>query len=649
MTFNIIKKHSKKFVILVLLVLAVIVTALYFLISHFIPKKNTPVENTITSSETYNKDAVNKAFVSSGIQTKTVEPFQNNQNDIVYNSINIIKDNFENFINTYFPILDVNLMNKMLKDNYNINKTMQEILNENSNISLTPYVNLLQTMTRSFITLIGNKTDTILCGLGIITILKLDIPLKFYYLNDYEQNNDFIIYIIPSTFDITKLTNTNSEIQNINNFTDVKSLDRPYKLGINQLNIYLIKDLILSAKNKNTTSSALEISEQEIDNVVQIFINNREPVLKYLRLLLLGPFIKLYNNTDLTASSKIAVDLDELSTPNKYFTSEMTPYLPPRENASQYHQMFNFIFSNYQNASQNQPARTMTSQYTTQSTAPIIRSPTISANTNNLNIIKLYSEENFTGNVKQYDISSANDFFNSYSENLPKLSVYDSNDGAPPKSIKFEEPVDYNYIIELYYVYSDNSDGTITMLSSSNVNSINTKTNYNENNNVSTTVTGILKNIFVYKQQNQPQNAPYLATPTMQIIPASTITALSNPTQTDIIKLYSDINFTGFVKIFNVMSANIQSYNTPVLSIYNSEIDPIPPKSLEIIQPVNNTTTVSNYNYYIILNYVYSDGATVGMIQYNSLNSIELTQTATLNGIQKIATLKNIFVYKQNN
>ena len=192
--------------------------------------------------------------------------------------------------------------------------------------------------------------------------------------------------------------------------------------------------------------------------------------------------------------------------------------------------MFNFIFNNYQNASQNQPTRTMS----VLSTSFIIRSPTISANTNTLDIIKLYSEENFTGNVKQYDISSANDFFNSYSENIPKLSIYDSNDGAPPKSIKFEEPADYNYIIELYYVYSDNSDGTITMLSSSNVNSINTKTNYNENNNISTTVTGILKNIFVYKQQNQQQNAPYLATPTMQIIPAFTITALSNPTQTDI-------------------------------------------------------------------------------------------------------------------
>ena len=323
MTFGLIKKclKSKKCVYAIIAICLIALIGLIGIIIYTTVSsnlsKNKPIENTITttSSQTYNKDAVNKALIGSGIQTKTAEHFQNNQNDIVYNSINIIKDNFESFINTYFPILDVNLMNKMLKDDYNVNKTMQEILNENSNISLLPYVNLIQTMTRSFITLIGNKTDAILCGLGMITILKLDIPLKFYYLNDYEQNNDFIIYIIPSSFDITKLTNTNSEIQNINNFTDIKKLDIPYKLGINQLNRYLIKGLILSAKNKNTTSSVLEISEQEIDNVVQIFRNNRESVLKYIRLFLLGPIIKLYNNADLTASSKIVVDLDELFIP----------------------------------------------------------------------------------------------------------------------------------------------------------------------------------------------------------------------------------------------------------------------------------------------------------------------------------------------
>jgi hypothetical protein len=137
--------------------------------------------------------------------------------------------------------------------------------------------------------------------------------------------------------------------------------------------------------------------------------------------------------------------------------------------------------------------------------------------------------------------------------------------------------------------------------------------------------------------------------PTTSIINGPTITALSDVSQTDIIKLYNDINLTGSIKIFNVISAN--SINiSPVLSIYDSTIDTIPPKSLEIIQPLNNQTSVSNYNYYIGLKYVFSDNSNYVLYEYNSLNSIELTKTLNIsNGTPLTGNLRNIFVYKQIN
>ena len=343
--------------------------------------------------------------------------------------------------------------------------------------------------------ILDNSTDIILCGLGIILLNKINIPnTKYYYLEDYEQMNDFIIYITPSSYDVAKITSTN---------TDIKYNDEPnsnielYKIGLKRVGRIQFKNMIIQ-KLKNPANA--NVSEEEIDNVANIFKSNKQYVLKYGRLYLIGPLIRINNGVDLTESSKIVADLSDLFIPEKYFSKDMTPFLPRSESTilSSIARTINFLGKNVVPGLADR-------QYSPPTTIaiPTISAPIITAqpDTTQPDIIKLYSEENYTGSVKIFDISSANNVTNGNYSSVPGLSVYDYNrDPNPPKSIQFEQPTETTeYVVVLNFAFSDNTNSKLNItypLGSITNPPPFTKTNID---NTKTVVTGRLSNILVYK------------------------------------------------------------------------------------------------------------------------------------------------------
>ena len=115
--------HMSISIPVILFIAAVVFPIVYFLLS----KKT---ENT---TDSYDKAAINNALIGAGINTKK-ENFQDSA--IVYNSVDKIKNNFETFITTYFPFLDIKIMNDMLKNDYGVNKTIKEIISEHPDANL---------------------------------------------------------------------------------------------------------------------------------------------------------------------------------------------------------------------------------------------------------------------------------------------------------------------------------------------------------------------------------------------------------------------------------------------------------------------------------------------------------------------------------
>jgi hypothetical protein len=476
------------------IILAIIIVIILSIV--FTKKSSSTPEPTTSAS--YNKPVVDAAIASSGIKT-TTDNFQNNfQNNLVYDSADKIKQNFTAFMNTYYPNIDINKMNQMLKEDYGINKTIQEIINDHPDVYLTNYLIQIAGLSGFYNMTLDNPTDTILSGLGYITIMKLTIPentYDLYYLNDYDQVKDFVVYYIPPSFDKTKITNTNNEIEFIETRAGNSSLylNKPYKVGFNNKNKdTIIKSIVRANEKMGKTVSS--ITEPDINNFLNIFKANKDAILKYVRLTLIAPFIKLHINTNLTDSSKVISDLIDLFTPNKYFNSDITPYLPSVEETNLSSMYANYIFSDQVQSNNN------TYVPPTTSAISINIAPTAPADTTDTNIIKLYSEENFAGSVQNFDIRSATD----KNDNTYKLSVYDSSSGSPPpKSYKIIQPLNddthisnYRYTVSLSYIYTDNSQFNINMRSVENVSII--PSTMDSNLLDGTKITRTLKNIFVY-------------------------------------------------------------------------------------------------------------------------------------------------------
>jgi hypothetical protein len=473
--------------LLIVLFIAVVVPIIVYLIVVSFKK----TENT---TDSYDKAAINNALIGAGINTKK-ENFQDSA--IVYDSVDKIKNNFETFITTYFPFLDIKIMNDMLKNDYGVNKTIKEIISEHPDANLNMLIqSFLPQIILYLSSMLDNSTNIILCGLGIILLNKINTPdTTYYYLEDYEKMNDFIIYITPSSYDVNKITSTNTDFK-YEDETDIRTI-KTFKIGLKRYNRTQFKNMIVQNLNKPAN---INISDEEIDTVINIFKSNKQYVLKYGRLFLMGPLIRINNGVDLIESSKIVADLSDLCIPEKYFSKDMTPYLPSSEstNLSSIARIFNFLGAGVMlglSAQQYSPPTTIA--------IPTISVPTITVqpDTTQPDIIKLYSEENYTGSIKIFDISSANNVNNGSYSSVPGLSVYDYNiDPNPPKSIQFEQPTGTTeYVVVLNFAFSDNTNSKLDIkypLGSIINPPPFTKTNID---NTKTVVTGRLSNILVYK------------------------------------------------------------------------------------------------------------------------------------------------------
>jgi hypothetical protein len=333
----------------------VLVIAIIIGLSVKLSKKKT--ESIKDNSKT---EKINLALERAGVIVPK-ENFQNNTTDkIVFDSSDKIFRNFELFIDTFYPSLNSTEMNNMLKK-YGVPKTMQELLLENINlpriiiyfsnlaeiIMLFAYINGLDYKT-------GGPIDDAICSSlgGILLVKSYDtyIDGNIYYLNDYKETGDFNIYFTPTSYDISKVTNMKSEIPEILEYYDISQyvkmeynksiIIKPYKSNVFNMVRNKIKSQIISNKSSTNTqymngtgiitidNTTYTASDEEIDQILQSFKENRESVIKYIRLFLIKDFIMLHTKQYFTESSQIIKDTIELVSPeNKNFNDNIYQYI----------------------------------------------------------------------------------------------------------------------------------------------------------------------------------------------------------------------------------------------------------------------------------------------------------------------------------
>ncbi len=294
------------------------------------------------SAKEKDKRLINNALKRSGIQVVN-EHFQNDT-DIVFDSYDKIKKNFHLFMNTYYPLMNINEMNDMLKTKYGVPKTMQELIMENLDApNMDRYIQGI-TMLSVFIPWLslhdylakGVSSDIICAYLALIVVKNINNRMneKILYLNDFDKSDDFYIYYLPESYDVSKLSTTNDiPLKTLDEMEDELSkyysgndLIKPYKMGFISIIKYRIKKNIQLEKSRNLTSSStnddniyyIPVSEDEMNKYVKILGDNRIQMLKFYKLMYIAGFIVLYNKKELTASSQIKLDMKEALRPSNF-------------------------------------------------------------------------------------------------------------------------------------------------------------------------------------------------------------------------------------------------------------------------------------------------------------------------------------------
>jgi hypothetical protein len=147
---------------------------------------------------------VQKGLISTNVkQISTTEDFT--QDVVVFNTIQNINNNINEFINTYFPKIDINRVNDSLMKSRNMN--MQDIINNNilSNQNFNSLIILKQNDGyKPYLAYVLDLVDPslfILFSLYILLLRKLNNNVCDYYFNDYEIEKDFITYTGPCVSD----------------------------------------------------------------------------------------------------------------------------------------------------------------------------------------------------------------------------------------------------------------------------------------------------------------------------------------------------------------------------------------------------------------------------------------------------------------
>jgi hypothetical protein len=138
--------------------------------------------------------------------------------------------------------------------------------------------------------------------------------------NKYDVNN-FNIYVAPSDYDMTKI--------NFSDFKEVDTLSDDNNTlemwSLNKIKKSFCRQIINVYDNKRKT----DITDEDINNIITIFRNNKEPLLTFIYLIFISVFVKIETKTNLTINNGIGSDMHKLfSYDNTFFTSSIRKYLP---------------------------------------------------------------------------------------------------------------------------------------------------------------------------------------------------------------------------------------------------------------------------------------------------------------------------------
>ncbi len=191
---------------------------------------------------------------------------------IVFDSNDKIKQNYELYLKTYFSLINIENINKRLKDD--TGKTIQEIINLNNSIDTQEYVTLIKQIDGLFnysILVYNMEDSTHFINLGLNILLQMKNSGCYYYLPNeniyYETNNkDLIIYGRACLDDIQLRTA-------VDNLKDTEAMDG-YNIT-SEMDLYKISMRRMLNKNfsniPTTQSSNMETIISQFENSIVDF------------------------------------------------------------------------------------------------------------------------------------------------------------------------------------------------------------------------------------------------------------------------------------------------------------------------------------------------------------------------------------------
>lgn len=283
-----------------------------------------------TTTSNIDNKKIDLALNASGISTPRKENFYT---DIVFDSIEKINNNFLTMLNIYFPSIDINSINLLLKEN-GIDDNVQKIINDNKNtIDYESYFASDNIKVNTYLKIYAenNKTNIILAGLYFVLIMNIyskselsKVTLSstdtdnrgFYYLNDYDTENDFIIYFIGGTYNgDLKMLNTDCDIK----FADDIEPGAIVKFSLkNILRKYYMGEAIMRATTNTTvfdysdpiafSKSLSGLTNTDYEKYELVLNQNIVALNKQLNYELAIFIVSIYNKGVITKDTKILKD-----------------------------------------------------------------------------------------------------------------------------------------------------------------------------------------------------------------------------------------------------------------------------------------------------------------------------------------------------
>jgi hypothetical protein len=324
--------------IVIIAIIIVIIALFYFGYTMFYPsnEEQVPVPVPVpvpVSSSSIDNNKLDKALKASGINISGKETFNS---DIIFDSYDKINKNVNIFFNTYLPSIDINNINALLKEN-NCDDIQTVINNKNINVSRYILNDGAIMLIAFMIYSENNKTNIILFGLLIFYQLELSMrefimkqnpntpfikSSNMYYLNDYDEVNDFFIYTIPISYtgEISNKLNKDATVKEVEfntpNMFQKNNQETIHKISLAKLFRPMFNMVISGAIKKEPTN----ITDDDFNNFINLLKENTQSLKKMINFNIASKLI-IANNNDITVDTKIVGDIADLMSPSNFTKS----------------------------------------------------------------------------------------------------------------------------------------------------------------------------------------------------------------------------------------------------------------------------------------------------------------------------------------